>query len=144
MRTYRAYSDEDIICAVKEVSSLAGLLKKLGLKIAGGNYVNMKRNLQRLNLDCDHWQGQAWNKDCRMKDWSNYTQITSLKPHLIKERGRKCEKCNLTTWNDHKIPLEIHHKDGDRTNNNLKNLILLCPNCHALTKFYRGRNVKKK
>ena len=60
----------------------------------------------------------------------------NLKPH-------KCECCGLETWLDSPIPLEIHHKDGDRTNNTLENFELLCPNCHAFTDSYRGKNCKK-
>lgn len=30
--------------------------------------------------------------------------------------------------------------DGDRFNNELINLQILCPNCHALTDNYSGRN----
>ena len=41
------------------------------------------------------------------------------------------------------IPLELHHKDGDRTHNELNNYELLCPNCHALTDSYRGKNSRK-
>ena len=40
------------------------------------------------------------------------------------------------------IPLELHHKDGNRYNNQLDNLMLLCPNCHALTENYRAKNIK--
>jgi len=40
------------------------------------------------------------------------------------------------------IPLELHHRDGDRTNNSLANIELLCPNCHALTDNYRGGKKK--
>jgi len=50
--------------------------------------------------------------------------------------------CQHTTWLDQPIPLELHHKDGDRTNNTLPNIELLCPNCHALTDNYRGSKKK--
>lgn len=40
------------------------------------------------------------------------------------------------------IPLELHHVDGNRFNNAIQNLLLLCPNCHALTNNYRARNIK--
>ena len=59
-----------------------------------------------------------------------------LKPH-------KCECCGLTEWMGQPIPLEVHHKDGDRTHNELSNYELLCPNCHAFTDSYRGKNSKK-
>ena len=42
-----------------------------------------------------------------------------------------------------KIPLELHHKDGDYRNNNEDNLELLCPNCHSLTSNYCYLNSKK-
>ena len=65
-----------------------------------------------------------------------------LLPHLIKLRGRKCECCNNTNWLGHPINLEVHHKDGDKTNNSLDNLQLLCPNCHSYTDNYGSKNIK--
>lgn len=44
----------------------------------------------------------------------------------------------------HEIPLEVHHVDGDRLNNELSNLQLLCPNCHAQTDNYCGKNIRYK
>ena len=38
--------------------------------------------------------------------------------------------------------MELHHRDGDRTNNVLTNLELVCPNCHAQTDNYRAKNRK--
>ncbi len=54
--------------------------------------------------------------------------------------GLRYGKDKLSLWLNKPIPLELHHKDGDNTNNELDNLELLCPNCHALTDNYRGRN----
>ena len=55
----------------------------------------------------------------------------------------KCIKCGCDgNWQNGKIALEIDHIDGDNTNNQLSNLRYLCPNCHALTDTYRGRNIK--
>ena len=33
--------------------------------------------------------------------------------------------------------------DGDPLNNEIDNLKLLCPNCHACTDNYRGKNINK-
>lgn len=141
-RKYREYSDDQVVAAAKQVRSIAGLLKKLGLKPAGGNYANMKKTLQRLDVDTSHFTGQGWNKEKQLKDWSQYSRVSSFKPHLIKERGHKCELCKLSEWIEEPIALEVHHIDGDRTHNELSNLQLLCPNCHATTHNWRGRKNK--
>jgi hypothetical protein len=62
--------------------------------------------------------------------------------HNLKEEI--CESCKHTEWMGRKISLELHHIDGNPKNNNLSNLMILCPNCHALTEHYRGSNQKRK
>ncbi len=142
-RQYKNYTDEEVIKKSKEVKSMAQLLKALNLRVAGGNYNNMRKTLQRLKLNCSHWEGQSWSSGQQLKDWSQYTKIESLKPHLVRERGHKCEKCYLENWQGFLIPLEVEHKNGDRTDNRKENLQLLCCNCHALTPTWRGRKEKK-
>ena len=69
-------------------------------------------------------------------------QTNKLRRKLLEEgyKEYKCECCGNTEWMGHPIPLEVHHKDGDRNNNTLENFELLCPNCHAFTDSYRGKN----
>lgn len=67
----------------------------------------------------------------------------SIKKNLIQLRGHKCEKCGLSEWRNQPISLELHHIDGDRCNNELENLQLLCPNCHSQTPNYRGKGTIK-
>ena len=50
-----------------------------------------------------------------------------LKKKMVTERGGRCERCK---YENYEI-LHIHHKDRNRSNNSLKNLELICPNCHA-------------
>jgi hypothetical protein len=138
-RKYREYQDEEVIKKAAEVKSLASLLRALNLKPAGGNYAHMKKTLQRLNIDTSHWKGQGWSKGEQKKDWADYSKVSSLKPHLIKKRGNTCEICNLALWLEKDISLEVHHIDGDRTNNKVENLQLLCPNCHSFTDNWRSK-----
>jgi hypothetical protein len=140
VRKYRNYNDDDIINGAKQVKSIAGLLKILGLKPVGGNYANIKRRIQKLNIDTSHWTGMAWSRGQQLKDWSSYSKGVHLKPHLIKLHSNTCECCKNSVWLEKPIKLEVHHIDGDRTNNNLPNLQLLCPNCHSYTDNFRKCN----
>ena len=49
------------------------------------------------------------------------------KTRLLKQRGAKCERCGFDIYQI----LQVHHKDRNRKHNTIKNLELLCPNCHA-------------
>ena len=51
----------------------------------------------------------------------------ALKIRLINQRGTKCQRCGFAKLEI----LHVHHKDRDRTHNELDNLELICPNCHA-------------
>lgn len=65
-----------------------------------------------------------------------------IRNYLFKKYDYKCSRCGWSEINlfTNTIPLEIEHIDGDATNNKEENLTLLCPNCHSLTKTYRGAN----
>lgn len=39
--------------------------------------------------------------------------------------GRECTNCDAVD------ELEVHHRDGDRTNNDPENLLPLCTDCHS-------------
>lgn len=82
----------------------------------------------------------VWNKGIYSADFS-YNGKGSHKAVLIQERGHRCESCRLAEWLNEPIPLELEHCDGNNKNNQKENLLLLCPNCHARTQFYRGRNI---
>lgn len=72
-----------------------------------------------------------------------YIKSNKLKKKLIEDgvKEKKCEECKNDTWNGKEMPLELHHVDGDRYNNSLVNLQILCPNCHAQTPNNSGKNV---
>jgi hypothetical protein len=111
-QTLRPYSDEEILPAVKISRSFAQVLSTLGIKQGGGIQSSLKRRVEALGIDISHFSGRAWRKGCR-----------------------------LEVWNDAPIPLELDHINGRRDDNRLTNLRLLCPNCHAQTPTYRGRNI---
>jgi len=66
----------------------------------------------------------------------------ALKKRLIESglKNDRCEICGISEWNGKKLSLELHHIDGNHYNNNLENLLILCPNCHSLTDGFRKSN----
>jgi Zn finger protein HypA/HybF involved in hydrogenase expression len=63
-----------------------------------------------------------------------------IKRYILEQQKHKCAKCNIDSWNNNPIILELEHKDGNSENNNLDNLECLCPNCHSQTPTYKNRN----
>ena len=58
----------------------------------------------------------------------------------------KCFQCGWNTQNEFtkRVPLELHHKDGDKRNNFYSNVDLICPNCHSLTLNFRHNGKGRK
>jgi hypothetical protein len=147
------YTEEEFVIAVKTSTSIRQVLNKLGLKEAGGNYSITKTRIKNLGLDTSHFKGQAWNKgktlgprkpveELLVIDRKHPYQSFKLKNRLLQEgiKIHQCEFCGITEWQGKPAPLELDHINGINYDNRLENLRLLCPNCHAQTDTYRGRN----
>lgn len=76
---------------------------------------------------------------------SIYRGSTShLRHRLIKEGyfKHKCYNCRNTEWLGNKIPVQLEHINGIKTDYRISNLTLLCPNCHTFTSTFCGRNTQ--
>ena len=105
---------------------------------------------------CSHeCQNEFRNKEY-IKRWQNgeengtkgnYYQVSGIiRKYIFEKYGGKCQICGWGEENPitHKVPLQIHHIDGDCTNNKEENLQLLCPNCHSLTETFGSLNENSK
>jgi hypothetical protein len=148
-------TDDEVRAAIAGAVSIAEALRRLGLIGAGGNYRTIHRRIAALGLDTSHMLGQAWSRGRRnpvaprtldeILIEGSRVGTNKLKQRLIREgiKQAKCETCGLTEWNGQPIPLELDHINGRADDNRIENLRLLCPNCHAQTPTYRGRNIGK-
>lgn len=107
-------------------------------KGTGGKYCSAKCQSE--------YQQEEW-----IKKWKNgekdglvggYIVSKHIRTYLFNKNNCKCEKCGWGVVNEYtgKVPLQIHHIDGDCKNNKEENLQLLCPNCHSLTENFGSRN----
>ena len=151
------WTKEQLAEAIKNNLSIAGVCRELGIRPIGGNYKTLHYYIKEYNLDTSHFTGQGWNAGTRYRNIHpkcpiedilsgkvEYRNTLNLKNRLLKEniKEHKCENCGNSEWLGNKIPLELHHINGNNTDNRLENLQLLCPNCHALTDNYRGNNTR--
>lgn len=143
-------SDEEFIKIVKESKSYSDCLRALGLRTKGGSSTDiLKRRIAELNLSTEHFSrisSGAYHKysiEEILVENSPYANISSLKKRLINEKilEYKCAICgNTGEWMGHQLNLQLDHINGNNTDHRIENLRFLCPNCHAQTETYAGKN----
>ncbi len=142
--------------AARESTSVRQVISRLGLIPAGGNYQQVKKYLEKHQIDTSHFTGQGWSKgkkrpfipkrtlDAILVNDSDY-QSYKLKNRLYREgiKQPQCEECGWAKHStDGRIPLELDHTNGNSRDNRIQNLRILCPNCHSLKLTHRGKNIK--
>lgn len=148
------YTDEALIAAVKISLTYADVLRHLGLRIHSSRYKRVQKDVQRLGLDTSHFlrsnKGMSNSRKIKIPLEELLREGTEVHTHRLKKRlikagllEEKCYGCGVLYWQEKKLSLHLDHIDGNRKNNKLKNLRLLCPNCHSLTETYCGNKNKK-
>ena len=152
----RKWTEKQLRRAARTSTSIRQVLTKIGLKEAGGNYVQVQKYLKFYKVDTAHFKGKGWNKGLvgigkplysleQILVENSFFQSYKLKKRLFdaKLKPEHCEECGWSERSaDGRIPLELDHINGISTDNRLENLRVLCPNCHSLKPTHRGRNRK--
>lgn len=150
----RKYTKEKLQKVADKCFSFRQMIFEFGLKETGGNYSNIQARCKEFGVDTSHFFGMGWNKLGHPSFQKNgeplenfFTKGDKKKSANVKARlinnGLKdylCENCGISEWLGGRIVIELHHLNGDPTDNRLENLKLLCPNCHSQTHNYCKRN----
>jgi hypothetical protein len=144
-------SPEALQAAVAGSQSKADVLRALGFEPRPSLYPLLNQRLREDLVDTSHIKGRAWSRGQsrprlpleEVLRRGSKIGTTDLRLRLLREGvlEHRCACCGLTEWQARPIPLELDQINGDRADNRLENIRLLCPNCHAQTDTYRGRNV---
>lgn len=153
----RKYTKEWLEELCSESYSYAEVLRKAGRAQGGGSQNTLRKKIKEYNIDISHFTGQRWQHSPTFQEKYTpenlFVKNSSVSNQTIKKYLNKyklisyiCSECGCDgNWMGKVLSLQLHHKDGDSTNNELNNLTYLCPNCHATTDNYGGKgNVGQK
>lgn len=129
------------------------VVKHSGMSKQEGNYRYLRNRISMYKIDISHFENQSFGKDKprrTLEDILVKGKFLTLNGNRLKKRlfeaGLKqpiCELCGQDeNWKGKKMSLILDHIDGDRENNELENLRIVCPNCNATLDTHCGKNRK--
>ncbi len=129
---------DELIKLVQTSNSLSEVLTKQGKSISGTSVKTLKAKLNEYGISFSFLDERRIVKkelsDVLVEN-STYKNSFHLLERLYKEGYKicRCEKCGINEWNGKPIRLQLHHINGNHTDNRIENLQVLCPNCHTQT-----------
>lgn len=95
-----------------------------------GKQIAPRKNTKTCSRSCGSKTKTGMKYNLGFKSRNKVKNLNALRKDLINCRGTSCERCGMP---DHRI-LVIHHKirRADGGSDELSNLELICPNCHAI------------
>ncbi|MBR7838786.1 HNH endonuclease, partial [Actinospica durhamensis] len=134
--------------AVPHSTSIAEVIRRLGLEPSGPRHRAVREAIARLGLDTGHMLGQGHRRGAASGARLPPDKVLIFRPEQSyrrhSERVRialldlgvpeRCAMCGTgPDWHGRRISLEIDHINADFRDNRRENLRFLCPNCHATT-----------
>ncbi|MFJ4983134.1 HNH endonuclease signature motif containing protein [Streptomyces sp. NPDC088732] len=144
------HTEQRLRAVVRESTSIADVVRRLGISPVGGNQAHIGRRIARLGIDTSHFTPNAGPRRPRVRLADRLVLGTPVDGRIASHRLHRyllssgvrdrCAMCGTgPERNGRPLRLEVDHVNGDWWDNRPGNLRLLCPNCHAATDTYRGR-----
>lgn len=144
------YTVEQLAAAIAKSDSWRKVCAELKLCYCQDSLNRLKAKADVEKISYSHFLGRATWKGKISPLRVPALEKQSCKSHelklaLIRDGLKKhqCESCSLTEWLGKPIPITLHHVDGDKHNNELGNLQILCGNCHMQTPNYCTKNKRR-
>lgn len=152
------YTKEQVSSAIDGSDSIRQVLTNLGMSVNNGSYQSIRSLANFYHLELPKYSPSD-RKNIESLVFRNKIPNDEFFVQGVTRNGNSLKKrmvedfhipyvCSMDgcpspepMWDGKPLTLQLDHKDGDRFNNKLSNLRLLCPNCHSQTETY-GNNKK--
>ena len=147
----RSFTESQLRNAVATSRSCSEVLRKLGLRPAGGNHGTIKKYVALWDITTEHFDPEAIRRETLSRPPTPLAELLvehstyhrgHLKRRLLAEgiKQRQCELCGQgDMWRGRPLALILDHINGIADDNRLENLRIVCPNCAATFDTHCGR-----
>jgi hypothetical protein len=147
----RAWTVQELQDAVAASTNLSDVLRRLGLRAAGGNFRSVGAWIQRLEIPTDHFRKGGGRPAAQVPLEDILVAGSRYNRGRLKERlydggikERRCELCGQgELWRGTRIALILDHVNGVADDNRLENVRIVCPNCAATLDTHCGRKLRR-
>jgi hypothetical protein len=146
------WDEDEVRAVVAESLSYAEVLRRLGLRAAGGNHRTVRKYVDEIwRIPTDHFDltpvrgrpGRAAIPLAEVLVEGSTYHRGHLKRRLLAEGHKRphCELCGQgEMWRGRRMSLVLDHVNGVHDDHRLENLRILCPNCNATLDTHCGRH----
>ncbi len=163
---YDVFTGAELRLHVKLSFTVAQVLARLGLPVAGRPHREITRRIRELGLQTTHFRGRGWSRgetlvssaavrryahtntvpdsDVFIANSSYLSSQGVIRRLLSRGWVYACRECGISSWRGTRLSLHLDHINGAHNDHRFVNLRLLCPNCHSQTKTYCRRKSANK
>lgn len=118
---------------------MSRVCKECGIKISHKSKTGYCR--AHFTIPLKQEKVRLWLESGKLPIGPNSAPRHYVREYLYNDQNNCCATCGISnSWNDKELIFVLDHIDGDASNNERKNLRLVCPNCDSQLPTFKSKN----